>query len=116
VDGGRVVEKELSNEKKLRMLKLCDCALSEIATRRNAARLAPNAWNTLRQIKPSSQEEIYGTRYVQAIRIEAFSLAARNAMRQEESKIRLASHTSSRRKKANRISQPKHVLNTEGSE
>ena len=116
VDKGHVVEGELSNEKRLRMLKLCDCALSEIATRRNVARLAPNAWNTLKQMRSSSDEEIYGTKYVRAIRIEAFSSAARTVIQQQESKNGRASDRHSSRRTTGCISQSKHVLNTKGSE
>jgi len=71
-------EEELSNEVRLRILALCDCALGEIGSRMNAARLAPAAWNALKKEKSANSGEAYGLKYVKALRIEAFSSAAKN--------------------------------------
>jgi hypothetical protein len=73
-----VREEELSNEDRLRILRLCDCALGEIGNRMNAARLAPAAWNALKKERSANSGEAYGLKYMKALRIEAFSSAARN--------------------------------------
>ena len=81
-----VREEELSNEARLRILRLCDCALGEIVNRMNAARLAPVAWNALKKERSANSSEAYGLKYVKALRIEAFSSAAKNHMKKKTHK------------------------------
>ena len=81
-----VREEELSNEARLRILRLCDCALGEIVNRMNAARLAPVAWNALKKEGSANSSEAYGLKYVKALRIEAFSSAAKNHMKKKTHK------------------------------
>jgi hypothetical protein len=61
----------ITEEKRLRILRLCNCALDEIKTRRNGPVIAPKAWKVLKETASSDyHEEVYGTKVIQAIQIE----------------------------------------------
>jgi len=65
------LDAKISEEKRLRMLELCNCALDEIKIRSNAVILAPNAWKVLNETATSSYlEAMYGMKAIQAIQIE----------------------------------------------
>jgi len=65
------VSKDVSLEKKrLRMLKICNLALSQIAHVENGPTLAPNSWKTLKELPPNVFDDIYGFKVIQALIIE----------------------------------------------
>ena len=61
---------ELSEDKRLQLLGVCNAALEQISIHNNGPQLAPNAWKVLRETPSSSQETIYGTKVIQALQIE----------------------------------------------
>jgi len=62
---------QMSEPKRLRMLRLCNSALDEIRVHNNGPILAPNAWKVVKEMPSSSHHEaFYGTKVIQAIQIE----------------------------------------------
>ena len=62
---------KITEERRLRILKLCNCALDEIKIYQNGPVLAPKAWKVLKETDSSSYHEaMYGTKVIQAIQIE----------------------------------------------
>jgi len=57
-------------QKRLRMLKICNLALSQIAHVDNGPTLAPNSWKTLKELPPNVFDDIYGFKVIQALIIE----------------------------------------------
>ena len=57
-------------QKRLRMLKICNLALSEIAHVDNGPTLAPNSWKTLKELPPNVFDDVYGFKVIQALIVE----------------------------------------------
>ncbi len=63
-------EESTYEQKRVRMLKICNLALSEIAHTDNGPNLAPNSWKTLKELPPNVFDDVYGFKVIQALIVE----------------------------------------------
>lgn len=66
----RSTDEASMEQKRLRMLKICNLALSQIAHVDNGPTLAPNSWRTLKELPPNVFDDVYGFKVIQALIVE----------------------------------------------
>lgn len=64
-------DEELSEDKRLRLLDVCNAALEQISVHNNGPQLARDAWKVLSDTTDSSQDQIYGSKVILALQIQS---------------------------------------------
>ena len=84
----RSTDEASKEQKRLRMLKICNLALSQIAHVDNGPTLAPNSWRTLKELPPNVFDDVYGFKVIQALIVEGNVFLPQNENEKKNKKVK----------------------------